>query len=97
MTDPAPVLTRKPVSQIITFWRPGSYEWSWADEYGDLMGGDNMQAVKAQVSDTGIHFADHREPIILGNDGRVWDGHHRICIAIQYGIPHLMVNESEEL
>lgn len=27
-----------------------------------------------------------REPIDLGCDGRVWDGHHRIAVALALGI-----------
>lgn len=27
-----------------------------------------------------------REPITLGSDGRVWDGHHRLCVAAELGI-----------
>lgn len=27
-----------------------------------------------------------REPIQLGNDGRVWEGHHRLCVAIDLGL-----------
>ena len=34
---------------------------------------------------------DNFAPVMLGSDGRVWDGHHRICIAIQRCIPSLMV------
>lgn len=27
------------------------------------------------------------EPIIIGNDGRLWDGHHRLAVALALGIP----------
>lgn len=26
-----------------------------------------------------------KEPILLGDDGRVWDGHHRVCAAMYIG------------
>jgi hypothetical protein len=31
------------------------------------------------------------DPISLGNDGRVWDGHHRIVAAMQRGITKVLV------
>jgi ParB-like chromosome segregation protein Spo0J len=38
------------------------------------------------IEKTGI-----REPILLGNDGRVWDGHHRITAAHQLGIEEVPI------
>lgn len=35
-----------------------------------------------------------REPILLGNDGRVWDGHHRITVARHLGIRDVPVEFS---
>ena len=89
----SPVLVRKPVSQIVTFWRPGSHEWTWADEYADLFGrnAEVTAAITRRVEGEGIEFADEFAPVLLGSDGRVWDGHHRVCIAIKKGIPSLMV------
>lgn len=86
-------LERKTLAQIITFWKPGSGEWSWADEYADLMGRHQYTTdrIRERVAKEGIHFVDYVAPVMLGNDGRVWDGHHRICIAIEQGIPELAV------
>lgn len=86
-------LEHKPLAQIITFWRPGSHEWSWADEYADLMGRHayTTDRIRDRVKEEGAGFIDHAAPVMLGNDGRVWDGHHRICIAIEQGIPELAV------
>jgi hypothetical protein len=27
-----------------------------------------------------------REPILIGDDGRLWDGHHRLAVALAFGI-----------
>ena len=86
----APVLVRKSVSHIVTFWRPGSYDWTWAEEYADLIGDPVTARIRERVSAEGIEFADAYAPVLLGSDGRVWDGHHRICIAIEWRIPSLM-------
>lgn len=89
----APDLVRKPISHILTFWRPGSQgdDWTWADEYEALHDDSVTEAIRERVFDEGIDFIDHLAPVLLGNDGRVWDGHHRICIAIECGLPALMV------
>lgn len=86
-------LERKPVAQIIAFWRPGSHEWSWAEEYTDLMGRHAYTTgrIRDRVKEEGIGFIDHAAPVLLGTDGRVWDGHHRICIAIEQGITEMAV------
>lgn len=61
----------------------GSALWSWHDEYDDLMKRDatEMEVLIASIRADGIH-----EPILLGSDGRVWDGHHRICAAMHLGL-----------
>lgn len=30
-------------------------------------------------------------PVLIGNDGRLWDGHHRLRIAVRLGIPFVPV------
>lgn len=59
-------------------WRPGSYEppWSWNDEIDDLVQRDEIVPLLADVKEHGF-----QEPVLLGNDGRVWDGHHRIIVG----------------
>lgn len=89
-----PDLTEMPVAQIVTFWRPGSHDWSWAEEYADIIDNPVTAAVRERVNNEGVGFVDHLAPVLLGSDGRVWDGHHRICIAIEQGIPTLMVEKA---
>ncbi len=68
------------MSQIVTEWRPGSHDepWSWMDEAHDLWQREPivMDDLLSDVMRRGIV-----EPVDLGDDGRVWDGHHRIVIA----------------
>ena len=89
--DAAPTLVSTPVSHIVTFWQPGSHDWTWADEYADLIGDPVTERVRERVNSEGIAFADDYAPVMLGSDGRVWDGHHRIVLAIEQRIPSLMV------
>jgi len=88
-----------PLVHVLAGWRPGSADWAWADECRDLWGRDRertenieralVNQVPNPTSPGGVrHTIDHQvfsgsEPILLGPDGRVWNGHHRICIAIR--------------
>lgn len=87
----APVLVSMPLSHILTFWRPGSGDWPWFEEYTNLIGAPVTDAVRARVNAEGFGFHDHIAPVLLGSDHRVWDGHHRIVLAIQQAVPSLMV------
>jgi ParB-like chromosome segregation protein Spo0J len=67
-------------------WRPGSppdgVPWSWAHEAADLIRRepDVMADLVLSVYENGV-----QEPVTLGYDGRVWDGHHRIVAALIAG------------
>jgi hypothetical protein len=89
-----PVLVKMDLAHLLMHWRPGSYDWTWAEEYRDLIYGERRRStvpVRVLVQAEGFGFQDHIAPILLGNDGRVWDGHHRICLAMQQGHRALMV------
>lgn len=38
-----------------------------------------------------------REPILLGPDKRVWDGHHRLCVAHDLGLDEVPVTTPDAL
>ena len=88
-----PNLVELPLSAVIARWRPGSDDWTWLDEFEDLRKNPERNAATAairnRVTTEGIGFADDYAPVLLGNDGRVWDGHHRICVAVEMGIASL--------
>lgn len=75
------------LADLITRWAPGSQGagWGWGDECFWCWDHhrDAMADLVADIASNGI-----RAPVLLGNDGRVWDGHHRICAAI-----HLVLTE----
>lgn len=67
----------------------------WKTEFdflrSDLGHKARLDDLKESIAEVGVI-----EPIILGLDGRVWDGHHRICAAFDLGIEHVPVKFSEE-
>jgi hypothetical protein len=70
------------IETILTEWRDGN-ETGWDEEFEWLEENhvDKLTALLEDIKQNGI-----REPILLGTDGRVWDGHHRIYCASILGI-----------
>ena len=74
------------LDHLLGVYSVGSGEWSWQDEYENLIDRPVTQRLLAEVREDGI-----REPILLGTDGRVWDGHHRITVAMHLGLDSVPV------
>lgn len=73
--------------------------WSWADEERDIRNrlclccgrvGHHQATVEARVSEHGI------EPVCIGEDGRLHDGHHRVVAAIVLGIERIPLQTRAE-
>lgn len=63
-------------------------ERGWAAEF-DFLRRDHASRIDdlaASIRQDGI-----TTPIVLGNDGRVWDGHHRLCVAEALGLAQVPV------
>lgn len=80
-------------AELCAEWRPGSAgpSWTWDDETADLDArvccccdrpGHYQAALEAHLLDVGMPAV----AVCLGNDGRVWDGHHRIVAARRHGL-----------
>lgn len=83
---------------LMAKWRPGSKDerpdgqpWTWDDEVPEMLWGEDhltySEWLSGEIIENGI-----TEPIILGHDGRVWDGHHRIAICTLLGIEWVPVD-----
>jgi len=73
-----------PTDFIVSTWKPRARHamWSWADEILDLRSRGELHLLAAEIlRDGGI-----KEPVLLGGDGRVWDGQRRILCAYTKGI-----------
>jgi hypothetical protein len=70
-----------PAAEIMGRWQPGSYDthpdtgapWTWSDEIADIRSRDELAPLLFSVRLLGI-----LAPALMGDDGRVWGGHHRI-------------------
>ena len=76
------------VQEILARWRPGSGDWDWPTEWASLAreSGDHLVQLMEDIVANGV-----QRPVLLGDDGRVWDGHHRLMVASLLGIESLAV------
>lgn len=84
-------LTEIKLEDLLKQWVPGSHEWSWEEEYEDLIKHQDTVLLESEILSRGFNFANASEPIMLGPDGRVWDGHHRIVLAMKHTVETLTV------
>lgn len=80
---------RLPTATVLKRYRPGSGDWDWPTEWADIIQHDGGVTIAGLISDIATHGV--REPLLLGDDGRVWDGHHRLLVARLLGIETLPV------
>ncbi len=62
---------------LLQDWRDGE-DHGWRREFAWLARHDLPAVIRLAVS---VLRDGIREPVLLGGDGRVWDGHHRIFVA----------------
>lgn len=70
------------LSALLRDYRDGD-EHGWAAEFDFLA---SEHAAKLDLLSTSVQEVGIQVPILLGNDGRVWDGHHRLAVASRLGI-----------
>ena len=82
------------VADLVENVRVGSTDWGWHEEYEDLWERDieGMDILCASIEREGI-----LNPVLVGDDGRLWDGHHRVVAALALGIPEIPTISWEDL
>lgn len=79
-----------PLQRILTEVRCGSRDWTWDEEWADLdrrhAATGYLDKLEQQIRENGITM-----PVLIGSDGRLWDGHHRLRIAVRAGIGYVPV------
>lgn len=67
--------------------KPGSRgeDWTWNKEFHELTTSEN-HAAKTQWLIQDIKEHGMKEPVLIGDDNRCWDGHHRVVAAIHLGM-----------
>lgn len=68
--------------EVMAMVKPGD-ETSWQDELELMWTRHRLDTQRLLLS---VIAEGIREPITIGNDGRLWDGHHRVAVAAALGI-----------
>ncbi|MFE6126775.1 ParB N-terminal domain-containing protein [Streptomyces sp. NPDC056437] len=90
-TEPQPYTVEVwPLARVLTDVRCGSEDWTWEEEWADLdarhAASGYLDRLEQQIRANGITM-----PVLIGTDGRLWDGHHRLRIAVRLGIGYIPV------
>ncbi|MFD8710376.1 ParB N-terminal domain-containing protein [Streptomyces anulatus] len=79
-----------PLTRVLTKVRCGSQDWTWDEEWADLdqrhAESGYLDRLEQEIKTRGITM-----PVLIGSDGRIWDGHHRLRIAVRLGIGYVPV------
>jgi hypothetical protein len=85
-----------PLRTFLASVRPGSQDppWTWHDESRDLWTRepDPMLALVADIKANG-----QLEPVMVGDDGRLWDGHHRVAALMDLEADEVLFIDAETL
>src|SRR5690606_15690221 len=78
-----------PLEALLSVVRDGD-EHGWQTEF------ELLWSAPAQTAAMDIRAAPSQEegvrvPILIGTDGRVWDGHHRLAVAHRLGLPEVPI------
>lgn len=79
------------LDHLLGIYSVGSGDWPWTEEYDNLIDQPDTRKLLDRIRAEGI-----RESILLGTDGRIWDGHHRIVIAMHLGLDSVPVEFAGE-
>ena len=83
-----------PLTRVLSEVRCGSKDWPWEEEWADL---DRRHAETGYLDklEQDIRTNGITMPVLVGTDGRLWDGHHRLRIAVRLGIDYVPVEVPE--
>ncbi len=87
--DPLGAVGAWKVQNILELVKVGSMPWSWEEEFADLDARDGKLLAELEES---IKREGIKEPVIIGSDRRLWDGHHRVRVAVRLGLKEIPVD-----
>ena len=80
------------VADILHDYQDGN-QIGWENEFAWLRLHDEARLDRLADSVQSFGFLS---PINLGDDGRIWDGHHRLCVAVMLGIDRIPARDCWE-
>lgn len=78
----------EPLKDFLLRINPGSQgpDWTWYDEAYYLWATDRLPIERLMDS---IQKEGQKEPVLVGDDGRLWDGHHRVVALMRLKAPSI--------
>lgn len=81
-------VTVMPLAAVLAHWRSGWFDLTWRESVDAIWTKEPVQMASLGGS---IEAVGIQKPIVLGTDGRVWDGHHRLAVACRLGLREVPV------
>ena len=75
------MITELTIPEFMYKVRPGSGDWTWEQEVEDLLR-DELHASRISELEEKIELEGQWDPVLVGSDGRLWDGHHRAAVFL---------------
>lgn len=78
------------LADLLANWKDGE-EHGWQTEFDDV-----QSRFTAEFDEIANSIQEHgqTDPVLLGNDGRVWDGHKRLTVLHALGIETVLVTRA---
>lgn len=82
-----------PLDRLLTEVKPGSHDddWTWQQEHDDLWFGPHADTHGMDRLASSLQEIGQQNPVLIGDDGRLWDGPHRVAAAMRLGFATVLV------
>lgn len=84
-----------PLAEFLAWTEPGDRDWSWNSQFRYLQDPDNGHTDRLREIFWSLTYDGQREPVQVGPDSRLWDGHHRVWALVALSAPTIRVEYVE--
>jgi len=81
-----------PMAEFLAFTEPGDQDWSWNSQFRYLQDPENGHTEQLRKLFWDIKYSGQEEPVQVGPDSRLWDGHRRVWAIVALGLPTIKVD-----
>lgn len=78
-----------PLATFLAWTEPGDDDWSWRSQFKWLEKNHLQELMELRQN---LAMRGQKFPIYVGEDGRLWNGHHRVWCAVDLGWPSIKVD-----
>jgi hypothetical protein len=84
-----------PLAEFLAWTEPGDRDWSWNSQFRYLQDPDNGHTDRLREIFWSLTYDGQKEPVQVGPDSRLWDGHHRVWALVASGARTIRVDYVE--